>query len=84
MAKNHRTALVVDASNGFEGEFAERVGRLLQSVNGPNVKVDIYTFDGSKLVEGPPSAAKAAASGSIDDLIAPLGYAQVLISKPGK
>ncbi len=84
MAKNHRTALVIDTSQGFAGNFRERARRLLESVGGPNIKTDVYTWDGSQLVEGAPGSAPAAASTSLDEQIAALGYDQVVVSKPGR
>lgn len=86
MAKNHRTCLIIDASSGFTGEYKERVERLLQSLNGPNIKTDIYhTTDGVNLVEGQPSAVAAApVTASAEAAAKALGYAQVLVSKPGK
>lgn len=93
--KFHRTALVIDARKGFTGEFAERVGRLLQSLNGGNIKVDIYTLGPVPAVQtttgftaGPPNTVTAHTSvsaPSIDDVKGQLrsaGYAQILTSEP--
>lgn len=44
--RNHRTLLVIDARGGFTSEQKERVNRLLQSVNGSGIKVDIAHLDG--------------------------------------
>ena len=53
-SKNHRTLLVIDARGELNSEAKERVNRLLQSVNGPNIKVDIahLTGDGGSLTIG--------------------------------
>lgn len=49
-ARNHRTLLVIDARGGFTSEQKERVNRLLQSVNGSGIKVDIAHLDGDGVV----------------------------------
>lgn len=91
MPKNHRTALLIDASKGFANPFKERVERLLQSVNGTNIKVDVYHLGvggNVTLQEGAPSATPAFASATtVEAAEAQLrsqGYDQILVSKPGK
>lgn len=51
--RDHRTALVIDARNGITPEFRERYRRLLQSVNGENIKIDVYTLRGNASADGP-------------------------------
>ena len=51
--RSHRTALVIDVRNGVNSQFRERYNRLLQSVNGPNIKVDVFTLRGNSLATGP-------------------------------
>ena len=83
--KQHRTALVIDVTKGFDGDFKERVNRLLQSVNGQNIKVDIFHFDGSNVKPGaPPTPAGTTSTVDIDAWAASQGYDQLVISKPGK
>lgn len=93
MAKNHRTALLIDASKGFTNPFAERVNRLLQSVNGSNIKVDVYHLGAASSValnDGPPAAAASTSVASATTLeqaeatLRSQGYDQILVSKPGK
>ena len=60
--RNHRTALVIDTRNGVDSKFQERYKRLLQSVNGENIKVDIFTLRGNAAATGP-----ALVPGSPDD-----------------
>lgn len=91
MPKNHRTALLIDASKGFANPFAERVNRLLQSVNGPNIKVDVYHLGvggNVTLQEGAPTSTPAYGSATtVEAAEAQLraqGYDQILVSKPGK
>lgn len=54
-ARNHRTLLVIDARGGFTSDQKERVNRLLQSVNGANIKVDIAHLTGDAVVSAPAS-----------------------------
>lgn len=42
-SKNHRTAIVFDARANLN---SERAKRLIESVNGPNIKVDFFTLSG--------------------------------------
>lgn len=85
--RNHRTALVIDVRNGVTAEFTERYNRLLQSVNGPNIKVDVFTLSGNSigasggLVPGAPGASASSAGAEIDlqAWAKSLGYAQLLV-----
>ncbi len=92
--REHRTALVIDARNGITPEFRERYQRLLTSVNGDNIKVDVFTLrdnatgDGPGLVPGTPSqyAPPLQASQEIDlsEWAESLGYDQLLVSSSPK
>lgn len=43
--RSHRTALVVDGERYDQGgAYTERTQRLLQSLNGDNIKVDVFAF----------------------------------------
>lgn len=96
--KQHRTALVIDFSDTPTGSYNERVNRLLESLNGPNIKVDIYTwYNGatsfvskpSGLVAGPPTGEASSYSTAVKPFetvvaeVASKGYVQVLTSRPG-
>lgn len=67
--KSHRTALVVDVRRGITSDFENRVKRLLESVNGSNIKCDIFTLSGPEatLTQGTvlPSAATVAAKSEV-------------------
>lgn len=72
--KAHRTLLVIDARGGFTSDQKERVNRLLQSVNGSNIKCDIAHLTGDAVATVAPSSnpfdtsaksAPAAASGAV-------------------
>lgn len=90
--REHRTALVIDIRSGVTSDFKERYNRLLQSVNGPNIKTDVFTLRGNVaqtgpgLVSGPPelSAAADVPAGEIDlaAWAAELGYVQLVVSTP--
>lgn len=81
--RSHRTALVIDARKGFTGKFKERTNRLLESVNGNNIKVDVYTLEGGDAITGVSvpatltlhpgkpgeGVASSTASGSTDDAL---------------
>lgn len=68
-SRTHRTALVVDVRRGIDGEFEERVKRLFQSVNGSNIKCDIFNLTGPEatLTQGTtlPSASSVAAKADV-------------------
>lgn len=84
----HRTALVIDASNPAGG-FQERVNRLLESLNGPNIKVDVYTY-GQKTSSAVTPGAPSWESSSVESSdfaaavqeVASKGYVQILTSQP--
>lgn len=88
--RNHRTALVIDVRNGVTPDFTERYKRLLESVNGDNIKVDVYTLrssnssaGGPSLVRGTPDNNSSAPPAPEIDLAAwaaEQGYDQLLIS----
>lgn len=83
--REHRTALVVDVSKPAKSDFTERVNRLRQSLNGPNIKVDVYTFDGVTLRQGWPDEASGGTPPSAADFesfAAGLGYTQLLVDSP--
>lgn len=84
MARNHRTALVIDVSQGTPGDFKERYKRLIESTGGSNIKVDLFHWDGTQLREGAPGQTSAPSASGLDAAVAKLGYEQVVISKPGK
>jgi len=90
--REHRTALVIDVRNGVTGDYANRYGRLLESLNGDNIKVDIFTLRANAVQSGP-----ALVAGSPNETVAPdvqeqeidlhawaadLGYTQLLVSIP--
>lgn len=87
--KSHRTALIVDTTKGYSGKFQERVNRLLNSVNGPNIKVDVYTKQSSARETITPGAPSQTASSSPAATTDPqsfakgLGYDLVLVATPG-
>lgn len=68
-SRTHRTALVVDVRRGVDSEYEERVKRLFQSVNGSNIKVDIFNLTGPEatLAQGTtlPSASTVAAKADV-------------------
>ncbi len=93
-SRDHRTALVIDIRNGITPEFRERYRRLLQSVNGENIKVDVYTLrdnvtgDGPGLIPGTPDqyAPPIQPSQEIDlsEWAESLGYDQLLMASSPK
>lgn len=68
-SRTHRTALVVDVRRGVDSEYEERVKRLFASVNGSNIKCDIFNLTGPEatLTQGTtlPSAATVAAKADV-------------------
>lgn len=84
--RKHRTALFVDAAKrAANSEYRERSDRLIQSVNGSNIKVDVFEVDGS--VVRPLGTTPSSTPTSEPDLQAwatSQGYTQVLVSQPGK
>lgn len=84
----HRTALVIDASTP-SSSFKERVNRLLESLNGSNIKVDVYSYapkTASAVVSGPPSwetsEVESSDFASAVQEVASKGYVQILTSQP--
>lgn len=90
--RSHRTALFIDADALVDSVYAERVARLLQSLNGQNIKTDLF-----KVAAG--NGAGVVRISSLDDaghngeVVKPSdaelsawaedqGYVQVLFSKP--
>lgn len=51
--RKHQTAVVIDVRNGASPAFVNRYTRLLQSLNGQNIKADIYTLRGNATSDGP-------------------------------
>src|SRR5689334_7012030 len=89
VGKSHRTALVIDGDSLSSEVYAERAGRLLQSLNGSNIKTDVFVARNGEIVRlaDPkslviPEAAPFDASEAIAEVSA-LGYDQVLVSQPG-
>lgn len=92
--RNHRTALFIDADSlGNGSEYDERVRRLLQSLNGDNIKTDLFTVASGngnggvvriKTLDVSASAAPAskASDAELTAWAADQGYVQVLFSKP--
>jgi hypothetical protein len=95
IVKNHRTILFVDARNPT-GKFTERANRLIESLNGANIKVDVHAVThGSGLKVAPVEQVgddsylyDGVANESFDiealtQLAREYGYDQVLFSIPG-
>lgn len=90
-SRTHRTALVIDVRKGMTTTGAERVRRLLESVNDSNIKVDVLTLRGNTAATGP-SLVKGSPfdteGGDFNDDIdlevwaRNLGYDQLVISIP--
>jgi hypothetical protein len=83
--------LVIDVRAGIKANFQNRYNRLLQSVNGNNIKADIFTLNGNveatgpALVSGGPDDAKPVYEDGEIDLNAwakNLGYTMLLIATP--
>lgn len=85
-SRNHQTALVVDVRRGINPKFEERVKRLLESVNGPNIKCDIFTLSGpdATLTQGTtlPSASTIAAKAEVVTLSPGSPFSQEAAVKP--
>lgn len=86
--RDHRTAVVVDLTSGNPGDRYERVNRLFQSVNGANIKADLFAFDGHTLRRVTNAdevfyATEHAAemSPSLDDWATEAGYTQLVVSR---
>ncbi len=83
ISRSHRTALFVEVSADSSSDFRERTARLAESLNGSNIKTDIYSKD---VATGRVSAGLnfpvAASFGSSDvlELAREAGYTQALVS----
>lgn len=89
--RSHRTALVVNGAAYDEGgDYAERVNRLVESLNGPQIKTDIFKTVGDKVVRCQNSApltpvvedASASNEASAHAVLSAEGYTQILASAP--
>lgn len=85
--RSHRTLLVIDLT-GADGNAIERAERLVESVNGVNIKCDVITVKDGVAVSG---FAPELGGSSFDDSFASAkefakdnNYTQVLISQPAK
>lgn len=80
MSKQHRTALVLEVNASDTDNYKNRVNRVLESVNGPNIKVDIYTFDSAsgRYFEGVPTNTGPQVEVDFDSL----GYVATLSMSP--
>jgi hypothetical protein len=84
--RSHRTALVVDVRRGIDSEYEERVKRLFQSVNGSNIKCDIFTLSGPEatLTQGTtlPSASTVSVKAEIVTLTPGSPFSQEAAAAP--
>lgn len=92
--RSHRTALFIDADALVDGTYKERVARLLQSLNGANIKTDIFSVSGGAPVNGgvkrigslaevaPNGATVKPTDAELSQWAKDQGYVQVLTSKP--
>lgn len=84
--KNHRTALFINVAADSSSDFRERSARLVESVNGSNIKVDVYSVDPfGNITNGLvfPSAQPEAVAVDVQSLATAAGYTQVLTSSQG-
>lgn len=88
--KDHRTALVIDVNEFDDSDYRDRVKRLLQSVNGPNIKTDIFAlrndvltqvsdFEGIKDVVGS-TTVTSDPTDSVRQWASEAGYTQVIVN----
>lgn len=87
--RSHQTAVVVDVRSGVSSNFQERYNRFLGSLNGKNIKADIFTLransgsSGPALVAGAPDSVSAPSTPAADiDLEAwakSLGFTQLVL-----
>lgn len=90
--KSHQTALVVDGEEFAKGgRFNERIRRLLQSLNGQNIKVDVFAKFGDEIIrcnektlEPLATPATSEVGESAIELLTARGYAVVLPAVKGK
>ena len=90
--RSHRTALFIDADALVDPTYSERVNRLLQSLNGPNIKTDLFSVASgngasgvvriSSLADVAPNGPVAKATDAeLHEWASVQGYDQVLFSK---
>lgn len=90
--RSHRTALFVD-TRAVSDEFEQRSNRLLQSLNGDNIKVDVFSVTGTNgggvvRVSGQPGSLAVASdptdldASELSAWARDQGYVQVLFSVP--
>jgi len=90
--REHRTALFIDA-DALSGDYQERVERLLQSLNGPNIKVDLFSVSapastgGVVKIKSLADVTSSVAGGKATDAelsqaAKEAGYTQVLFTHP--
>lgn len=84
-SRQHRTALFVDAiRRAKDQEYKERSDRLIQSVNGNNIKVDVFEVEDMTIRPFGSSSAEATTSDANDEDLrawaASNGYTQVIVS----
>jgi hypothetical protein len=80
--RNHRTAVFIEYHD--HDEYGERFGRLLESFNNTNIKVDIYFFSSSSSKK--PSSIDSAfwlSSVDIEEFCQNSGYVMKMIVTPG-
>lgn len=82
--KQHRTALVIDAAKeDVSSTFRERVARLLASLNGNNIKVDVYNLRNGVVTPRSASATLPQSASVPGDVVAwgkSQGYDQTIFS----
>jgi len=80
--REHRTALVIDGDRFANDEtYQERITRLLQSVNGVNIKTDVFTRKGNTLVAGTPHPDEetyVSNGAGVEDTLKSFGYDLVI------
>lgn len=83
-ARKHRTALFVDAQKrAKDAGYKERSDRLIQSLNGDNIKVDIFEVDGLTIRPfgtTPKESTNTPTDADLRSWAAKTGYEQVLVS----
>lgn len=84
--RSHRTVLFVDAQQRATNKaYRERSDRLVASLNGSNIKVDVLEVDGNVVRPlGTTPQATATDSPDLQAWAESQGYTQVLVSSPGK
>lgn len=81
-SRSHRTALFVNVSVDSSFGFRNRTARLLESLNGTNIKVDIYSVDPQGRISVGLNFPTEAPDVNVDlvALATEAGYTQALIS----